>query len=370
MKILIVDTYYPGYLKQQKNLIGKLHHEAAQNKLRESLFGTGDFYSKNLSYFGIEAKEIIPNSKELQKKYWQEKGSFLNTFRLNLPYQLNRVPVLNKLGLHTSSYENYILEHVNEMQPDVVYSQDLSFITPTCADKIRSRGVKKIIGQIACPPPDVSFLKIYDLILTSFPHFVTRFRDLGINCEYFKIGFEHTILERINTFHSRDIVCSFVGGISKNHSSTIPMLEAASEAVDLSIYGYGAGNLDHKLSPLHYGEAWGAEMYKYLAKSLITLNRHIDVAENYANNMRLYEATGMGACLVTDMKDNLHELFKIDEEVVTYSSLGELKDKLLYLKNNPKVASEIGKKGQQRTLKDHSYYERMRELANILQRYC
>ena len=31
----------------------------------------------------------------------------------------------------------------------------------------------------------------------------------------------------------------------------------------------------------------------------ITINRHIDVSENYANNMRLFEASGCGALLIS-----------------------------------------------------------------------
>ena len=40
-------------------------------------------------------------------------------------------------------------------------------------------------------------------------------------------------------------------------------------------------------------------MYKILGRSKISFNRHINTAENNANNMRLYEATGMGSLLLT-----------------------------------------------------------------------
>ena len=60
-------------------------------------------------------------------------------------------------------------------------------------------------------------------------------------------------------------------------------------------------------------------MYRVLARSKIALNRHIDVAEDHANNMRLYEATGVGTFLITDAKRNLSELFEPGEEVVTYA---------------------------------------------------
>ena len=59
-------------------------------------------------------------------------------------------------------------------------------------------------------------------------------------------------------------------------------------------------------------ERWQGGMGKerwIVGKGKVTVNRHIDIAEEYANNMRLYEATGMGACLVTDAKLNLPCLF-------------------------------------------------------------
>ena len=50
-------------------------------------------------------------------------------------------------------------------------------------------------------------------------------------------------------------------------------------------------------------------MYNILSRTKISFNRHINVAENNANNMRLYEATGMGSLLLTDKKDNLMKTF-------------------------------------------------------------
>ena len=39
--------------------------------------------------------------------------------------------------------------------------------------------------------------------------------------------------------------------------------------------------------------------------------------------MRLYEATGVGTLLVTDYKDNLHEMFIPGKEVVVYRDADE-----------------------------------------------
>ena len=138
----------------------------------------------------------------------------------------------------------------------------------------------------------------------------------------------------------------------------------------MEVYGYGANNLSSN-SPIrqnHYGEKWGLDMYKILSRSKVSFNRHIDVSLNYANNMRLFEATGMGSLLLTDKKSNLNKLFEIDKEIVTYSCKEEASEKFKFLIDNPRKASEIAIAGQARTLKDHTYEVRMKELLEILKK--
>jgi len=110
-------------------------------------------------------------------------------------------------------------------------------------------------------------------------------------------------------------------------------------------------------------------MYKILAQSKIVINRHIDVAEDYANNMRMFEATGMGALLITDEKKNLPELFKVGKEVVTYKDSADLTEKIKYYLQHEDERQKIAKAGQKRTLTDHTYLKRMEELARIIKKY-
>jgi spore maturation protein CgeB len=109
-------------------------------------------------------------------------------------------------------------------------------------------------------------------------------------------------------------------------------------------------------------------MYRVLARSRITVNRHIGIAENYANNMRLYEATGMGALLLTEDKDNLRDIFEPGREVETYSDPDQLVEKINTLLRSNRL-QEIAAAGQARTLREHSYKERMNELLAILTGY-
>jgi spore maturation protein CgeB len=93
------------------------------------------------------------------------------------------------------------------------------------------------------------------------------------------------------------------------------------------------------------------------------------VAENYANNMRLYEATGVGSLLITDRKDNLGNLFEVGKEVVAYSTQEEASELIRHYLAHPDEAEAIAKAGQARTLRDHTYKRRMDELVPILQHY-
>ena len=149
------------------------------------------------------------------------------------------------------------------------------------------------------------------------------------------------------------------------------MLEYLARNTPIQFFGYGADSLDAD-SPIrarHHGEVWGLDMYRALARSRITLNRHINVAENYANNMRLYEATGVGALLLTDRKDNLGDLFEIGKEVVAYSSAEAAAELIRYYLAHPDEAQAIARAGQARTLREHTYAQRMQELVPILNRH-
>jgi hypothetical protein len=199
---------------------------------------------------------------------------------------------------------------------------------------------------------------------------VDRLRGLGVKSEYFRIGFDERVLSLLGEV-KKDIDFSFVGGISRHHGGAIPLLEYLVEHTDMRAFGYGAASLPAN-SPIchrHGGEVWGMDMYRSLARSRITLNRHINVAENNANNMRLYEATGVGTMLLTDRKDNLHELFDIEREVVTYSSKEEAAELVRHYLDHPQEIERIARAGQARTLREHTYALRMQELVPILTRH-
>ena len=374
MKILIVDTYYDKFLKTfyKKNPTLKNSAYALQlQALLNSNFGTSNAYSYYFNKNNWEAKDLIVNSFFLQKEWGKENNIKISELRSKIPHKFFKFPIIGKKLANTNRLLDIAKEQIKAFKPEILYCQDLSFFPEEILSEIKKENnIRLIVGQIACPLPPQSFLNPYDLILTSFPHFVDRLRNDGKNCDYFKIGFDQRILSKIIQ-NDRDIDFSFMGGISKHHSYASNNIEYLIKNAKLQVYGYGANKLpfNSKIRKNHKGERWGLEMYSILSRTKISFNRHINVAENNANNMRLYEATGMGSLLLTDKKDNLKKLFHEDREIVTYKSKEEALDKYNYLINNPKVLANIAKAGQIRTLKEHTYENRIKELIQILNKY-
>lgn len=372
MRIALLDTYYPRFLAAHYAAHPGLAREAyarQRQDLTDQVFGTSDFYSRHLRAMGHDAQDLIVNCTPLQKTWAQEHRVRYSPLALKLPQRLLRLPVLGPWLSALPGLVEIAVEQVKATRPDVLYCQDLWFLPPQKLAELRPYA-KLIVGQIASPLPPEAYLKGYDLILTSFPHFVPRLRAMGVASEYFRIGFDTRVLDLLGTVE-KDIDASFVGGISRHHGKALPMLEYLARSTPIEFFGYGAGSLSRS-SPIvarHHGEVWGLDMYRALARSRVTLNRHINVAENYANNMRLYEATGVGALLITDQKDNLGELFEVGKEVVAYSSPEEAAELIRYYIAHPVEASEIARAGQARTLREHTYQQRMVELMPVLEQY-
>jgi len=112
----------------------------------------------------------------------------------------------------------------------------------------------------------------------------------------------------------------------------------------------------------------GVDMYKILSQSKIVFNKHADAAFGNVGNMRMFEATGVGTCLLTDTGSNMPDLFEDGKEVVTYKTIDEAVEKVNYLLDHPNETEQIAKAGQARTLKDHTIGNRCQRIDEVIQK--
>jgi hypothetical protein len=384
LRVLIVNTDYPAFLKQHYNRHPALAEESfdAQVAARNaSFFGVFDAYSKGFEANGEEAWEVHANNGLLQRRYMVERGRHPDR-RWKLPLRAERFArrVIRRLApflmrdrdvlrspFDVSPWElpKILLAQVEDFRPDVILNQAVSEVRSELLLQMKPY-TKLIVGQIASPLPDNEDYRAYDLMISSLPNFVEHYRKLGIPAQLNRLGFDRRVLQPVGA-PARDVDVSFVGSLSLAHPERARLVEWLAAQTRLDIWGNGIGQFPSSsaINRHYHGEVWGIDMFTALARSKITVNNHIDIAGNHANNMRLYEATGMGCLLLTDRKSDIAELFEPGREIICYDSAEECLELIHYYSKNETERARIAAAGQQRTITQHSYVSRTAELLDI-----
>ncbi len=389
MRILVLNADYSRFLDwfyaRQPEL--KTAGYAAQMTARnDSLFGVADFYSRNFKSLGNAAAEIHVNNPWLQSAWAREHGLSVALAEpssgggRSIPGWLERAvapfkpmlrPLARKVGLSPrldAAAETILLAQVEEFRPDLILNQDAFHVDTALIRRIKGIGKPILLGQVGIAPSRGEDWTVYDLMLSQLAATVELFRRAGVHAKVNHLAFEPAVLDALPARPAQDIDISFVGTVSPDHTQRIALLEAVAARHQLALFGNPPRALPAS-SPLHRcfrGEVWGAEMYQALRRSKITLNCHIDMAGREAGNMRLFEATGVGAFLLTDSKDNLHTLFAPEREVAAWRSIDECLAAIdRYLADNGARAA-IANAGQARTMARHTYRHRVAEILGFI----
>jgi hypothetical protein len=268
-------------------------------------------------------------------------------------------------------FVDVLAAQIEHYQPDVLLNLDMYGIEPDLLRRMK-RHVGLLVGQHAATRlPANKDYGCYDLVVSSFPPTLQWLRARGVRAELLRLAFEPDVLSSLQ-FEPGAFDLTFVGSFRGVHGSRIEWLERLCRSFPrLKIWAPG---MDHVPmgSPLrgcYMGRAWGRKMLEVLAGSRITLNHHGDIPP-YANNRRLYEATGAGALLVTDWKKNLHQMFEPGEEVVAYRSNEECVELVGHYLSHEDERAAIAAAGQRRCLRDHTYRQRTEELLQIVQAHA
>lgn len=343
-RFLIINTDYPGYLKWLYSRHHGLENKSYEEQLRarnDSLFGAADFYSRNLNKLGHQAFDIHANNYMMQKA-WARK------------HKLKLIPWVSRL--QQKWLYDIMSAQVRHYKPDIIINHDIT-LNPEFFRQIKPR-VRLLIGQCAAPFNFNSGLRgLYGLMVSSLPNLVDYFKNEGMRSEYLRLGFEPEVLESLSAA-DKNIPVSFVGSLSGFHTGRNQWLDYVFRNVDVDVWAQARSRA-----------AWGIQMYRVLNASKITLNHHIDIAGDYANNMRLFEATGVGTMLITDWKKNLNEMFEPGKEIAAYRSPQECVEMIKYYLSNDEERQAVARRAQQRTLKEHTYGHRMRELVDIINKF-
>lgn len=392
-----VNTLYDASLRQYYTMFPAFKQRSYADQYDHLVSESCDsaaLISRNLRTLGVQSHDIFTNAEWLQNQWRIENNC-------------------SKVG------KELVLEQVKKLRPTVLWLDDTQLIDRQWISTVRQSvpSIKIITGEV-CAPYDSESLKnigALDFLVTCTPCLKNEFEANGIRTFLIYHAFESTILDKLegnNLYPENDLL--FTGSLYTGggfHNSRIQYLEQFLDAgIPVKIYGsieatrkifskklaFLAISLLRKIGlgkslksiPLlkryeTYGDTpvnfysrklqasvlppvFGLEQFKLLSKAKICFNIHGEVAKACAGNLRLFEATGVGSCLVSDWKENLGELFDIDREVIAYRSKEECADKIRWLLQNPIEAERIAKAGQARTLRDHTTKNRAIQINEIL----
>lgn len=377
-------TYYPELLREVYKNTPELKDESFKqqlNKLISTRFAWSDAWKHVLVPFGYQVDEIILNAKHLQLAWAREHGI-------------------------QSDESSWLLDvarkQVTQLKPDYIFLDDFAVFSSAQLRILKESAPSAIIfGWCGAPFASVDIFCEYDFVLSNIPDIVRELRQAGHSAFPLRHAFDRRLSSELcaPTYESpRLTFCGSLNTSEKWHNERARFIDELAQSVPISI----ASNYFNRIPPLvgwlckcarpsvrrlgallcpsslplrpatiaaMQPAKYGAEMYEFLAGSTATLNKHISVSKKHATNMRLFEATGARACLVTEKTEDLGTLFESDSEVVTYSSVAECIEKVAWLLENPQAAQQIAQRGQMRTLREHTFENRAPELDAILRNY-
>ena len=402
-RFLKLTTAYPEFTRDFTGLVGnheKHSYGELKGKLEAQHWGLSSDYSKYFRRSGHEADEIYASMELLQKAWARERN----------------------MQCESKEWKRaVVLEQIRAYQPDIIFLHDLSFFVRDFRRAIREAvpASTLIVGWRFAEVDDFAEFRDLDLMLTGNGYFVECFRKADVNVELLPLSFDTDQLQHVPACE-RDLPVTFVGSIGDRahlHAERYRLLERILAETPLQIWGrtvqtkrlpalrrfrwnliYQANmalkkmGIDRptrrKIPVIKRGAEWGInptepplwerypgrvhppvfglEHMKLLARTRVALNSHSGIAGNSCGNMRMFEATGMGACLLTDHKADIGTYFEADREIVTYRSTEEAIEKTRTLLENHRLREEIAAAGQKRTWKDHTLESRARLLEAYL----
>ena len=398
MKLLKIASFYPSYLRnhyhRHPGLADKPYLDQKSDLDRDA-FGWADFWSHALAPLGYDTMEIVSNDEPLQRAWARENVGAPKT---------------------TGNLKDIAVAQARGFRPEIVWMEDHD---PALLDRIRSEtdSIRLVIGWVGSAIPGTFTGRNVDLVLSCAQESVDFLRKAGARAEQLHHAFDARVGARLHA-GPKKIDFSFVGQIlrgSQYHSRRERLLEQIASRTHLDIFspsaegdlgryldfilgsgGYGTVRalkaigipdsaiqslpligrackwespppppVNRRIKPFLKPAVFGMDMFQVLRDSRLTLNIHADSSPLFASNMRLFETTGVGTCLVTDWRGNLQDLFEIGKEVVAYRSADECLEKVRWLLDHPDDREAIARAGQSRTARDHTFGQRALEFDAI-----
>lgn len=353
-RILLVDYPYPDGQAREKALRG-MGFDIKVFDLVKSRIWPGQNPLKR------KAKPFLNLIKPLKDLWWGLDKTRLNTELLDTVTEFRPDAVLIIKG---DNIESDALNKIKKICSPLMINWDAdSFLSPERINIVLPRlGLYDYYFTI----DEVEILPgvIRDAIFRKNRNIFTV--PLAANSDYYR---PIEVSENVNNTLVSSIV--FIGTINPIRRSLLENLEDT----NLKIWApaessWGKWLETDSILKNHYQNSgvYGEELVKLYSNSGIVLDIHFlfsQIPEIPNVTLRVFEVPAAGGFVLTNYSPQLSNLFKLDEEIICYKSVGEFRDKALYYLKNPELRKKIAAKGRERVLYEHTFDNRLKTIFRI-----
>ncbi|GAB7081849.1 glycosyltransferase family protein [Megalodesulfovibrio paquesii] len=371
LRFMQVHTFYDQYLAQlysQFPALAQAPYATQLQVLKEDGFSAVHMLGFHMDSLGYETNVVIGNNLPAQYAWAFENG---------LAQGPRRAPSMREI----------LLAQIEAFNPDILYLTDPIHYDSGFVRQLPRRP-RLVLGWRAANVPADWDVSEFDVILSCLAGMRRIALERGARkAVHFYPGFPQVLFDAVKDVPQGHDVCFYGQVNGHQYPARIRMLHTLVEAslqAQYSLRMHVGGQLE-TATPLtravSQGAVYGMNLWRLLRASrlifdvrgsIATLNAKgelQDLAGRETANMRLFEATGLGTCLLTEHYDNLHELFVPGKEIVTYASEKEMVDKLRHYLAHEEERQEIAAAGLARCQRDHSMAARIQEFHAIIQRH-
>lgn len=343
----------------------------------------------NHGYYLGRCESIRRQIPEPTKVQWNIRLLYV-TSGLGNPYHPMDLAIIDSLKgcvreVITTLPDHNVASQAALLNPDMVLVLNGMAFPLEQVDAIRAEGIKTAIWFTDDPYyTDVTtqIAPHYDFIFTLELNCIPLYQELGCKQVHylpFAVDTKDYHPKYVEPFYRKDIC--FIGTAYSNRLAFIdvvaPFLSTKSVHISgwwwdrLANYALLAGKIalndwmtPEKTASFYMGSKIVLNMHRSIDEESWNSN-HIKVPAQSVNP-RTFEISGCGTFQLTDIREDITRWYKPGEEIATYSSPEEMIHMIQYYLSHENERREIAWNGLKRTLQEHTYPARIKQLLTII----
>lgn len=267
----------------------------------------------------------------------------------------------------SKSKERKLYQLLSDQRPDLVLAISVSSLYPDVIERIKAY-TKCVAAWYPDPYGSMNDQPLiashYDVIFTKCRDIEARLRACDKRAIYLPEAASktHDVRKEPREEYTCEIIMT-----GSYYPYRIKLLESLKE-FDLKLYGIWDGRYMNAmpLKEKYQGKRLFLDQRAQAYSSARIVINTLHPSEANSMNVRVFESACSGTLTLTEYRPVLHDLYEIGAEIDCFRTARELRAKVEYYLSNDSLASEIGQRGSERTLKCHTYENRVMEILSYM----